>query len=622
MSQTSVAIQDKEKLDSKTAIGKRILSLFPNGCNRILLVNPVQVPEEDFNNDVAVDNRYPVYPPYGLGVLSAELRRRGYETELLDLNFIVQDDLKNKEAAGNLKDFNYRQWEGILRAKLDEFKPDVIGTGCMFTITYRQMKRTTDFIKAHTPTLPVIAGGVHTSQSMELVFNDCDSVDFISLYEGNASFGDMVDFINGKCSSDKLSQMAAKVNGEIVALKERAVKDAASVNIRPFYHDLDIGKYSPARGRIGTYYWLWPEGTRASTVLSNVGCRAQCTFCSVRNFNGEGVFNRDVNNVVDELQHLKETYGISHIMWLDDDLLFNEKRAIALFNEIARRNLGITWDATNGIIASAVTEDIAGAAAASGCIGLSIGIESGNAQILRNVRKPSGLRHFYRASEILHKYPQIFLKGLLICGFPDETIGMQMETVKLGMDIQLDWYTIQPLNLIPGVEITNHALVKGIIEKKALIDGTERPFVGSTGGQIRREDKERIQAEKFEDLLAGDPSRVPARSEIKDIWFLMDYKINYERIEKLDSKIKLEMLRKLFINICDNTHKENAMGNLYFALIDAKLGHWEDAKRRIALARKFSEASAYWKVRFDVLNVFKLIGEVERMIANHDTQLQ
>ena len=33
-------------------------------------------------------------------------------------------------------------------------------------------------------------------------------------------------------------------------------------------------------------------------------------------------------------------------MWLDDDLLFDRERTIGIFNEIVKRNLNITWDAS------------------------------------------------------------------------------------------------------------------------------------------------------------------------------------------------------------------------------------------------------------------------------------
>ena len=616
-------------MEERKVIAEKLKKLFPNGCTRILFVNPPNVPEEDYNVAVAKDNRYPVYPPTGFATLSAALQSRGYAREnidILDLNLLMQMSLKKDPDA-----FRYDFWKDVLKKKIEEFKPDAVGLTCMFTIYWRQTRRIAEFIKDFNPSLPVLAGGVHTSDTVGLVKESADidlvygrAFDMIYLYEGNTSFPDILDFINGNAGDEKLLQVALQDGDNFFSIATRALKTSENMNLIPDYHDLPIGEYAPAHGRIGTYYWLWPEGTRAATVNSNIGCRAHCSFCSVELFNGRGiVFTRDPQNVADELQMLKEKYGISHFMWLDDDLLHGEKRTIALFNEMVRRNLNMTWDASNGIIASAMTEEIAAAMAESGCIGISIGIESGNAERLKAVYKPSGIKHFYRCAEILHKYPQIFVKALLMCGFPPiperglyGTISEELDTVNLMRDLNLDWGTIQPLNYIPGVEITNHALEQGKIDKKSLIDGTERPFVGSTGGQIKREKQEEMHAERFENLLLGDSSRISEAHEIKDIWFAMDFLINYERLPNENNPIKLQMLRKLFINICDKTHHTNALGNLYFAVIESKLGNISEAERRLALAEQFAGDSAFWRVRFEALNLFDVADQLKQKLSD------
>lgn len=599
-------------------ISEKLKQLFPNGCRRALLVQPPNVPEEDWERDVAMKNRYPIYPPRGLAVLSSVWQDRGYPREdidILDLNFMLQDIFKRDP-----DNFRFSIWKDILREKLENFQPDLIATTCMFTIYYRMQKRIAQFVKEFNPLLPVIAGGVHTSDAADLVAADCPEIDFICLYEGEASFPDLIDFINGKVGEEKLTQLAAMLDGKYIAITERSLKTNDSFNLIPDYHSLPIDRYSDL-GRIGVFYWLFEPGTRAATAYSNIGCRAQCTFCSVRLFNGPGVFTRGVQDVIDELWLLKEVYGIKHFMWLDDDLLYNPARTLELFNEMVRHNLNMTWDASNGIIASAVTQENAAAMAESGCIGLSIGIESGSPDILRSVKKPSGVRHFYRCAEILHKHPKIFTKGLLMCGFPSETIGQQRETIKLAKDILLDWYTIQPLNYIPGVKLTEEALESGIINHHMLLDGTERPFVGSTGEAGRRIKREKTRASEFKNLLEGDPLRIPAREEIGDIWFLMDKEVNYDKLWHESRLIKLEMLRKMFVSICDKTHSENALGNLYFSVIEWKLGHLFEARRRLALAREYADSTAYWIKRFTALKLYQFMEEIEyNLVASERDQ--
>ena len=599
-------------LDTANILAKKLRALFPYGCKRVLFVNPVYVPEEDFVIDVALDNRYPVYPPYGFGVLSRELQARGCVTDIIDLNYNLQEVLKNSEAAFGRTSvserFHYDIWQDMLREKIEEFSPDFIGVTCMFTITYRQMKRTIEFIKAQEHAVPIIAGGVHASQAAEIILRDCLNLDFVALFDGTASFGNLIDFVNNTVTESHITQLASLVDGTFVAIKERSKKTPLNMDGMPHYHELPIGNYSNL-GRIGVYYWLFPEGTRASTSLGNIGCRAQCTFCSVRTFNGKGVYERDAAAVVDELEMLHDVYGITHIMWLDDDLLY--KDCITLFNEMVRRRLPITWDASNGIIASAMTPEIAHAAYESGCIALSIGIESGNSRILRQVKKPSTVEHFYACADMLKKYPTIFTRGLLMCGFPGETVGMQAETIQLAQRIRLDWHTIQPLNLITGVPITNDALEQGIVTERELIDGTERPFTGSTGGLEKRTRQEKQTAPVFTNYFEGDFQYIPHRADLGDIWFVMDYKVNFEKLWWEYNPIKLSMLRKMFVYIFDKTHRESALGHLYFALIESRLGNKTEAAARLLRARRCADASEYWKARFSALDLFGIAKAIE-----------
>ena len=297
---------------------------------------------------------------------------------------------------------------------------------------------------------------------------------------------------------------------------------------------------------------------------------------------------------------------------------------MSFFEGWAKRKLGITWDASNGVIASALTPEIAHAAAESGCIALSFGIESGNPLVLRNIPKPSGVHHYLRAGEIMKKHPQIFTKGLLMVGFPPEpernfpgeSIRMIWDTINVAKQMDLDWYTIQPLNLIPGVEITNHALSRGEIQKQALIDGTERPVVGSTGKQDHRSSREKEIALPFINHLdpAGDLDRVPLREELIDIWFVMDYLVNYEKLWNLTIPIKIEMLYKMFGTLFDRTHKENALGNLYFALLEYKLGNQEQVRYRLELAKRFSQENDYWRKRFPILGLAKVLERITAQI--------
>ena len=281
-------------------------------------------------------------------------------------------------------------------------------------------------------------------------------------------------------------------------------------------------------GEIGAYRFWWRKNTIASTILSNRGCRARCSFCSVRNFNGKGVRGRTYLSVVDELQYLKEVHGVNHVMWLDDDLLFDRERTINMFNEMVRRNLDITWDASNGIIASALKDEVLDAAAESGCIGMHFGIESGNDEILKSVHKPSGKKHYLELENKLQKYPQIFTKGFLMVGFPNETLSQMQETIDMAVKINLDWYTIQVVHPLPKTEMHQQMVEMGLITDDKVED--EKLNYGNRSGK-RKKIEQGNDISHFNDPFKGDLNLVPKKELMEDIWFTADFKVKPEAFQ-------------------------------------------------------------------------------------------
>ena len=313
------------------------------------------------------------------------------------------------------------------------------------------------------------------------------------------------------------------------------------------------------------------------------------------NFNGKGVRGRTFSSVVDELQYLKEYHGVNHVMWLDDDLLFDRERTINMFNEMVKRNLDITWDASNGIIASALKDEVLDAAAASGCIGMHFGIESGNDEILKSVHKPSGKKHYLALENKLKKYPQIFTKGFLMVGFPNETLAQMQETIDMAVKINLDWYTIQVVHPLPQTEMHQQMVEMGLITDDKVED--EKLNYGNRSGK-RKQIEQGNQISNFNDPFVGDLNVVPDKESMEDIWFTADFKINYERIIKIHNHQKLKKLKCFLEYISKKISTKNPLVTFYSELIDKRLG--QNEKVSIDM-NSFEKTNSFWKSRLDVL---------------------
>jgi len=285
-------------------------------------------------------------------------------------------------------------------------------------------------------------------------------------------------------------------------------------------------------------------------------------------------------------------------MWLDDDLLYDHKRALNLFNEMVRQDVGITWDCTNGVIAASCTDEIVAAAAASGCIGFNIGMESGNTHVLRKIKKPGTVKTFLQAAEVLKKYEQINARVFLMIGFPEETYRMILDTINVSLEMNLDWYNVTILQPLPNTPIFNAMIEEGYLNTE---DFQEIRYSSGPYGKHSK------SAEKARDLLSADfkgafrnldLDSVPAKEHLDEVWAYMNFHLNFKRLFTENRPAKLRQLLKYVENITDLISPENAFALYYYGYLQKKCDGAVTAAAAENLERRL-QMSPYWQERFD-----------------------
>ncbi|MBF0333394.1 MAG: radical SAM protein [Alphaproteobacteria bacterium] len=575
-------------------MAERVRALFGTECRRLLLIQPLQMSESATDVRTARQKRYYTFPPYGLGVLNANLKRRpGYEVRMLDLNYDVLAMLQDRPDA-TPEDMR-ACWQEKMAQAMAEFRPHMVGISAMYTMTHDMMAATADFSKRVAPAVPVVAGGVHVTNSKDTILGQVPSIDLLALYECDESFADLLDFVNGSLDQGALRHLGALIDGELTQLDQRQPPPVEAVNLAPDYGDLPLDKLTDV-GEIGIFRF-WREGRRGGSVISNRGCRARCSFCSVRNFNGPKVRGRAVEAVVDEMEELRDRYGIGHITWLDDDLFFDEKRAVLLFDEMVRRNLNMTWDTSNGVIASsaAAHPEMVEAAVRSGCIAMCFGIESGSPEVLKSVHKPSGVKHYLKVAEIMRQYPDVFTKGFLIIGFPHETMRQLRQTIDMAHEMALDWFSVQILTPLPSTEIYAELVRAGLATAGTLTAGVRE--------SERQQRKERSDLRSFFRFDEAADDYHPTPEELHDIWFDVDFRINYPKLLTERHPSRLKKAKHYLTDICDRMTRDNPMTNLFLGRVLEAMGETDEAARRIGMARAYVTDSPYWRARFASVGV-------------------
>jgi len=245
-------------------------------------------------------------------------------------------------------------------------------------------------------------------------------------------------------------------NGKIIHNQNRELLEDKELDKIPF-----VTKVYKKHLDIKDYYLdhtLWPM----VQIFTGRGCPNLCTFCSWPNtLMGRRYRARSVNNIVDEIEYVKENLPeVKEIFFEDDTFTINPKRVEEVANEIIARGLDITWscNARANLDYSTLKK-----MKKSGCRFLVVGYESGNEEILKNIKKGVTLSQMEKFAEDARK-AGLYVLGDFIFGLPGES----KETIKKTKEfiinkIKPDLLQIAVATPIPGTPFYNFAKEKGYL---------------------------------------------------------------------------------------------------------------------------------------------------------------
>jgi len=234
--------------------------------------------------------------------------------------------------------------------------------------------------------------------------------------------------------------------------------------------------------------------------------------------------------------------------------------------------------------------------AKSGCIAVNIGMESGNPEILRQVKKPGTIKNFVKAAEIFRKYEEIHTSILLIVGFPNETMAMVRDTLSVAQEMDCDWYRISQLQPLPNTPIYDAMVAQGLIQD---VGSKSCGLWGALSVNRPKSSKGCEMAELgFREAFSAIPlDAVPTREQVTDIWFYMNYHLNFHRLftEKRPVKIR-QQLQNLKV-LSEVISPENGFALYFLGVLEHQLNGVVPPSIVERLRRRL-ETSPYWADRF------------------------
>jgi radical SAM superfamily enzyme YgiQ (UPF0313 family) len=284
-------------------------------------------------------------------------------------------------------------------AQIRAFSPDVLCVS-FYTGSAGGAYALINQVKREHPAVMVIAGGPHASALPEDVFAQSQT-DVVVRGEGEQSLAALVialrsghkldpELLSGIPNLAFMDRQGCLQANPVTAL----IRDLDSIPF-PAWDLLPIQRY---RG-----YFLSRQ-TPELPVLFSRGCTHDCTFCSNDHWHlvKPTMRFRSPKNIGDEIEELARAYGVREVLNLADELNNHPVLAPEICAEIKKRKLGITWKTQ--LRPDHVPEELARAMAESGCWLVAIGIETGNPETLKGVRKNFTHEQIEQSCRNLKKY--------------------------------------------------------------------------------------------------------------------------------------------------------------------------------------------------------------------------
>jgi hopanoid biosynthesis associated radical SAM protein HpnJ len=274
-------------------------------------------------------------------------------------------------------------------------------------------------------------------------------VDFVARNEFDFTIKDIADGMSF-AEVDGISYRDAA--GTIIHNKDRAILE--NMDSLPFVSDVYKRDLRMEDYFIG--YLLHPY----VSLYTGRGCKSRCTFCLwPQTVGGHRYRTRSVEHVIAEVKQIQRDFPQMKELFFDDDTFTdNLPRAEAIARELGK--LGVTWSCN---AKANVPRDTLEVLAANGLRLLLVGYESGNQQILHNIKKGMRIETARQFTKDCHDLG-IKIHGTFILGLPGESQETIRETIQFAKDINPHTIQVSLAAPYPGTFLYDQAVENGWLD--------------------------------------------------------------------------------------------------------------------------------------------------------------
>lgn len=372
--------------------------------NTILLIEP---PFHRLYNPDASLNNVPLSLSYLAGAII--LRKPDWQVKIYNSDYSPHDavlDYKYLTGPGfekfriAINEPNLPIWEEI-RNVIKKFEPSVVGI-TVKSQNYTSACAVAKITKSINKNTLVVVGGPHPSLTRTEVLKD-PAIDIGVFGEGEQTIIEILNSIEGNQSLSSIKGIVYREGNDVIE------------NLpREFINDLDSLPFPVnVAQRCLVDYDKYPLQAFKS-IFAIRGCPYNCTFCGSRYIWSRKPRFRSVKNIVAEIQEILKI-GLDYIHFADDTFGVTKPFIRELCATMKENCPGLNWSCA--IHVKLVDDETIALMKSAGCRVIGIGVESGNNEMLKSIRKNITIEEAFSAATIIKKY-KINIQAFFIVGFP------------------------------------------------------------------------------------------------------------------------------------------------------------------------------------------------------------
>lgn len=312
-------------------------------------------------------------------------------------------------------------WHGYddIEKRITDIRPDVVATTA-FTAEIVDALKVLKLAKDINPEVITAIGNVHPTFCYEEIFKEhYQYVDYIVRGEGEETMVDLMNMLSEGGDRSKVKGIVYKEDGEIVVTPPREyIKDLDSLPMAWDLIDWPIYTYRPMKDSV------------LAIVSSSRGCSEQCSFCSQQLFWQRQWRGRGAENFINELEHLRNTYGVNVVMIPDETPTLDRQRWERILNLKIERGLDTKLLLETRVDDIVRDEDIMWKYKEADVDHIYVGVESTSQATLDIFKKNIKVEESKKALDLIREY-DIVSETSFVLGMPDDTMEKIRDTVEL-----------------------------------------------------------------------------------------------------------------------------------------------------------------------------------------------